>query len=192
MALHEEVAGSFALATPQFAAFDAALTNARWGALVETARRTLQDALALPRTSRHGDLVRMLGSARDALVEAESLAGGSEFAEEIGRIEALLVDAARYRVLLDGSVVAVKPAGVAYTDAVREVVEWFLDRELAGSGKEFPYHDQKTSDEIEWARYLCDTSDMARREGVDFAAVLESDDEEVEVRLPNPGDYFID
>jgi hypothetical protein len=192
VALHEEVGGSFALATPQFSSFAAALTSARRGGLVETARRTLRDALALPRTSRHGDLVRMLESARDALVEAESLGDGSGFAEEIERIDGLLGEAARYKVLRDGSVVAVKPAGVAYVDAVREVIEWFLGRKLAASGKQFPYYDQKTDDEIGWARYLRDTSDMAEREGVDFAAVLESDEEEVEVKLPNPGEYFAD
>lgn len=191
-ALREAVSGAFALSTPEFEALDAALTSARRETLVQTARRTLRDALALKRTSGHAELIGLLSSARDALVEAERLAGDSRFAAEFGAIEPLLDEAAKYRVLGDGSVVAPKPSGVTYTDAVRAAVEWFLDRKLLASGREFPHQDQKTADEIGWARYLYEASDMARREGVDFAALLEADAAEIEVRLPNPGDYFAD
>jgi len=189
-ALRDAVAGSFALSTPEFEVFDVALRSARRETLVRAARRALKDALALKRTSSHAGFVGMLSSARGALVEAERLAGDSRFEVELEVIEPLLAEAVRYRVLEDGSVVAPKPSGVAYTDAVRATVEWFLDRKLLASGREFPHQDQKTSDEIGWARYLSGASDMARREGVDFAALLESDAAEIEVRLPNPGDYF--
>jgi hypothetical protein len=190
VALRGAVSQPFALATPAFAAFDAAVTVARREALVESARHALTDALALDRTSRHAEMIELLTSARGALAEAERLAGDARFEAERAAVEPLLAEAARYRVLDDRSVVAPKPSGVAYTEAVRAAVEWFLDRKLASSGREFPYQDQKTADEIGWARYLSGASDMARRQGVDFAALLESDAAEIEVRLPNPGDYF--
>jgi hypothetical protein len=191
-ALRDAVGGAFALSTPEFAAFDGALRNARRETLVATARRALGEALALPRASGHAEMIGLLSAARNALVEAERVGGGLEPAAESSAIDSLLAGAARYRVLEDGSVVAPKPPGVAYTDAVRSAVEWFLDRKLRASGKEYPYHDEKTADEIGWARYLCDASDMARREGVDFAALLESDAAGLEVRLPNPDGYFGD
>jgi len=58
------------------------------------------------------------------------------------------------------------------------------------SGKEFPNSREKTNDEIGWARYLGDARDLARREGVNFAALLESEADVIQLRLPNPGDYF--
>jgi hypothetical protein len=188
--LREAVVGPFALSTPEFAAFDEVLANARRETLVAVARRSLGEALALSRASKHGQMVELLSAARDALVEVGGSGGGPEFASELNAIDSLLEQAARYRVLEDGSVVAPKPRGVAYTDAVRTAVEWFLDRKLQASGAEYPYSDRKTPDEIGWAKYLCDASDMARREGVDFAALLESDARNLEVRLPNPEGYF--
>jgi hypothetical protein len=190
VSLREAVLGPFALSTPEFAAFDEALTNARRETLVTHARRSFGEALALSRASKHAEMVGLLAAARDALVEAEGLGGGPGLDSELDAIGSLLEEATRYRVLEDGSVVAPKPPGVAYTEAVRTAVEWFLDRKLRGSGAEFPYSDRKTPDEIGWARYLCDASDMARREGVDFAALLESDARGLEVRLPNPEGYF--
>jgi hypothetical protein len=189
-AFRNEIEGAFALSTPEFEAFEIALKSARLETLTVTSRRALREAMALDRATGHADLVALLSSARDRLVEAERLAGDSSFAEELRAVEPLLEEAAKYRVLEDGSVVGPKPSGVPYTDAVRATVEWFLGRKLRGSGREFPYHNEKTADEVGWARYLCDASDMARREGVDFAELLESDDAAVEVRLPNPGDYF--
>jgi hypothetical protein len=188
-ALLRAVDGAFARTTPAWAAFDEAFTAARRAALIEEARAALSEALALPRATEHAAFVRALTSARGALVEAARLEGASGHVEGTARIDTLLAEAARYRTLADGSVVAVKPAGVAYTDAVRTAVEWFLDRKLEASGAEFPYYDRKTDDEIGWARYLYAAAGMAKEECIDFAALLESGDAR-EVRLPNPRDYF--
>jgi hypothetical protein len=188
--LGDAVRGTFALSTPEFGAFNAALTAARREALVEAARRAVSDALAIKRTSGHARMIELLASARDALAEAERLGGDVSVAEERAVVEPLLEAAARYRVLDDGSIAVRKPPGVTYADAARKAVEWFLDRRLASSGAEFPHQDRKTTDEIGWARFLCGASDMATRRGVDFAALLESDSADLEVLLPNPGDYF--
>jgi hypothetical protein len=188
--LHEEVRGEFARATDAFRAFEEALAGAREDALVDKASSAVEEALALSRSSEHGAIVGLLADARRALVEARGLSGGTRHGEEVERVDELLADAERFRVESDGSVFTTKPAGVAYTETARATVEWFLGRRLASSGREFPYYDEKTGDEIGWARYLGCASEMARLDGVDFATVLESVGEEIEIRLPSPGRYF--
>jgi len=137
-----------------------------------------------------GELVESLDRTRALLAEAEGLTEGEQYAQAALLVDAMIVEARRVRVREDGTVVAEKPAGVEYTEAARSAVEWLLGRALATSGKAFPHHDQKTADEIAWARYLVDASEMARRSGDDFAVLLLSSDEDLELRLPNPDAYF--
>ena len=187
--LRERVSGAFALGLDALGALDERLRDARAGRMVESARALIAEADSLPRPTRHGELVGALREARRLL----TVAGGTPgvvAGTDLERADALLAQAQRYSVGEDGVIAATKPAGVAYTDFARSTVEWFLKRELRRSGKEYPYHDQKTADEIAWAAYLIRASELAEREGVDFAGLLTSDVAEAHVRLPNPGEYF--
>ena len=74
LSLHNRWAGAKVLRERWQAHIDAALTRARRETLVQTARRALGAARELDRTSSHAELVELLSSARDALVEAEHLA----------------------------------------------------------------------------------------------------------------------
>jgi hypothetical protein len=188
--LCDQVRGDFARGTERLRTFEEALVAAREDALKERASAAVSQAATLSRSSDHREILRLLGEAREALIEAGELAAGTRHVGEIERIEDLLTDARRFRVGDDGSVVAMKHAGTPYTEAARETVEWFLRRELVSSGMAFPYHDEKTRDEIGWARFLGGASDMARADGLDFASLLESVGEEIEIRLPSPARYF--
>ncbi len=190
VALHAAVRGEFARANDAFRAYEAALLGAREEALAAEALLALGKARGLSRSSQHGEIIRLLEEARVALTEARALAGGTRHAEDRGRTEGLLAEAGSFRVEDDGSVVTTKPVGRPYTETALATVEWFLRRGLASSGREFPYVEEKTDDEIGWAHYLGDASEMARLDGLDFATLLESVGEEIEIRLPSPGRYF--
>lgn len=188
ISLRNRVNGDFAGQTDTLRALDEDLTHARASRLLDSAREILAGAEEMARPDRHGDLVRALREARGLLSEAEATA---EVSVEplMGRATAMLSEAEKYRVGPDGVIAATKPAGVAYADFARETVEWFMRRELAGSGKEYPHQAEKTRDEIAWAAYLLEASALADRDGVDFARLLTAASEEP-VRLPNPADYF--
>lgn len=190
VALHDSVRGEFALAADSFASFERALSAARECRLTEDALAATGQALGLSRPSEHGRMVRLLEQAREAMDEARVLSGEARHAEDAGRIEGLLAEARNFRVEDDGSVITTKPPGRTYTETARLTVEWFLGRRLVSSGREYPYVGEKTDDELAWARYLDGAEELARLDGVDFVTLLESVDEEVEIRLPNPGTYF--
>jgi len=200
-AMRVAIEGEFVLGSERLLSFDDDLARAveaerarelaaREEALVTEAYDLFAAAGELPRATRYGELVESLDRTRALLAEAEGLTEGEQYAQAALLVDAMIVEARRVRVREDGTVVAEKPAGVEYTEAARSAVEWLLGRALATSGKAFPHHDQKTADEIAWARYLVDASEMARRSGDDFAVLLLSSDEDLELRLPNPDAYF--
>ncbi len=168
------------------------LRDAREETLVVEAYDLVVAAEELPRSSRYAEFRESLERSRSLLEEAEGLSDGVQYGQASMLVAGMLEDAAKVRVSSDGTVVASKPAGVDYTEAARAAVEWLLGRTLATSGKEFPYHAEKTSDELAWARYLADASEMARRDGADFASLLTSSESELELTLPNPDGYFTD
>jgi hypothetical protein len=184
----DAIAGDFVLRSDAVAALDVRIRQSRVGLMLTSASGLADSARLASRTRQHGQLVSRLRRAREVLEEVRALTGDVP-ESELERVEAMLSDAERFKLMGDGSISATKPEGVAYTDFARGVVEWFLDRGLVRSGEEYPNHALKTPDEIAWARYLKDASDLAAADGVDFAAVL-VDEGRRDVRVPNPGAYF--
>jgi hypothetical protein len=166
------------------------LRDAREEALVVEAYDLIVAAEELPRATRYAEFRDSLERSHSLLTEAEGLSDGVQYGRASMLVAGMLEDAEKVRVAGDGTVVAAKPAGVDYTEAARAAVEWLLGRTLATSGKQFPHHAEKTADELAWARYLADASEMARRGGADFASLLTSSESELELTLPNPDGYF--
>lgn len=164
---------------------------ARAARLAEEASALAAASGRFERLVEHGKLVAVLEEARGLLLDAEALVPGEQHAESLEAIALLLEEATRYRVRPDGAVVVSKPAGVAYTAAARDAVEWLIERRIATSGKAFPHSGAKTSDEIGWARLLRDAYGRARKEGVDFETLLSAEDDEAEFVIPNPARYFV-
>jgi hypothetical protein len=178
----------FVLNSDAVASLDDRIRLARARELVDSARSAIELADGIERTSEHGELLASLRTARQEL-QAASRITGRDAADEIAAVDALLAQAERYTVADDGTILATKPAGVPYTEFVRETVEWFIGRPLEHSGAEFPDSYLKTPDEFDWSEYMLGASAMAGRNGVDFAALL-VDTGERPVALPNPGGYF--
>lgn len=158
--------------------------------LATLARDLYEEAQQMSRLDQHGDMLDALTRARDNLLEAERLFDGSQYKQPLKALEPLLSEAQSIRIMEDGTVAARKKPGVPYTAAAKAAVEWLLRRELVASGKEFPYSDEKTADELAWARYMTDAYALAGDAGVDFEALLAAIDEEAEMRLPSPAGYF--
>ncbi len=177
-------------ADPGLQAAVAAARAAREVDLVARAYDLATSSRGLSRTSQYGELVASLREARGLLAEAEGLSPGAQYEGAAALVADLIGEAEAVRVRDDGVVVVRKPAGTSYTDVSRAAVEWLLGRSLASSGMEFPHHAEKTGDEIAWARFLGDAFAMAEDSGVDFAALLRSDEEDREITLPNPDGYF--
>jgi len=124
------------------------------------------------------------------LLAAKALCGGSQCDLPLASIRAMLAEFERYEIGGDGTVRTVKPAGKSYVETAREAVEWLLERELAWSGREYPYSSEKTPDERGWASYLGAASEMATSRGVNFAGLLTAIDDELVVELPSPAGHF--
>ena len=165
---------------------------AREHELVETARGELARVGTLDRAHSHAERLAALGRTRDALNEAELLRDTQHYADATELVERMAAEESRFRVRDDGTIVALKPAGVPYTEAARAAVEWLLERRLEASGRSFPQHHLKTVDETAWARYLIVAAEDAKRGGVDFATLLEATGREVELTLPDPVAFFAD
>lgn len=201
--LRGEIEGTFAASTAACAALDGALESALAGrtaarelerehALVEDAHEALASIPELPRVSRHAERLEALEGARAALAEAEALRPGEQYSDSAVLADGLLSEETRFAIRDDGSVVVRKSPGLTYTDAVRQAVEWVLERELLSSGRGFPYSDSKSPDELAWAAYLAEAARIAETDGADFTALLEAIDDEVEFRLPDPAVCFAD
>ncbi|MFH1866235.1 MAG: hypothetical protein ABIK85_10160 [Candidatus Eisenbacteria bacterium] len=164
----------------------------RENALVDDARAALARIPELPRATRHSERLDALNGASAALSEAEALRAGAQYPDAAELVSRLLSEETRFSVAGDGDVLAAKPSGVSYTDAARQVVEWMLERELRSSGRRFPHSNEKSPDERAWASYLAEAARAAQGSGLDFTALLEAVDEEMELRLPDPAAYFAD
>ncbi|MFH1501569.1 MAG: hypothetical protein ABIG03_00845 [Candidatus Eisenbacteria bacterium] len=186
--LRDGIDGDFVLSSGAVEVLERRIRQSRVGELLASAGDIAESVSEIPRPTRHAELVSSLRRARAMLEEASGLAGDAPV-RAVERVEALLAEAERFSLNEDGTVAATKPTGVAYTEFARVAVEWFLDRELARSGAQYPRHAEKTPDDLAWARYLKDASELALRDGVDFAGLLAAADER-RVRLPNPGEYF--
>lgn len=201
--LRGELEGAFAESTAGCRSLDGALNAAirerharreldRENALVDDARAALARVPELPRSTRHSERLDALNGARAALSEAEALRAGAQYPDAAELVARLLSEETRFSVAGDGAVLAAKPSGVSYTDAARQVVEWMLERELRSSGRRFPHSNEKSPDERAWASYLAEAARAAQGSGLDFTALLEAVDEEMELRLPDPVAYFAD
>lgn len=201
--LRGELEGTFVLSRPGYVSLDEGLNAAvaarnarleleRERALVEDAHTVLAKIHGLPRATRHSERLDALKGAHAALSEAEALRAGAQYPDAAEMVDQLLSEETRFRVAGDGAVLAAKPPGLSYTDAARQVVEWMLERELRGSGRQFPHSSEKSPDERAWARYLVEAANSARGSGQDFTALLEAVDEEMELRFPDPVSYFAD
>ncbi len=193
----EGVVGRFALASGEYndviVAVDAAEEERRAGLeqdLIVRANDLVESSRSLSRVVSHGELVASLREARRCLNEAEGLSEGERYAQPRAVVAQMLREVERYSVAPDGSVSTLKPAGVAYTDAAAEAVEWLLGRELVWSGASFPMSGAKTADERAWARYLIEAARLARASGVDVERLISDRDAETEIALPNPEEYF--
>lgn len=186
--LRDEITGRFALESEALELLDRRIRQSRVRQLLASARTIVDEAPSISRPSGHSELVRSLRRARDMLEEAGALAGHVP-EPDIELVDALLAEAERFSLKEDGTIAATKPPGVAYTQFAKATVEWFLRRELARSGVEYPYHERKTADEIAWAEYMLEASALAGGGGADFAELL-VDEAARPVRLPNPGSYF--
>ena len=147
--LRGELEGAFVESTSGFVSLDGPLNAAirerharleldREHALVEDARTALARIPELPRTTHHSERLAVLNGAHAALSEAEALRSGAQYQDAFELVERLLSEETRFGIGSDGAVIAAKPAGVRYTDAARQVVEWTLERELRSSGKQLP------------------------------------------------------
>ena len=161
-------------------------------ALVDDVHDALVRIPGMPRATRHCERLDVLNGALVALSEAEALRGGVQYSDAAGAVGRLLLEETRFAIGTDGTVLASKSAGVSYTQAARRAVEWVLERELRQSGRSFPRSDEKSADERAWARYLVAAAREAGERGVDFTALLEAVDEDVELLLPDPVAYFAD
>jgi len=201
--LRGEMEGTFAATTAACVALDSALETAvaeqtaaleleREHALVEDANEALASVPEMPRVSRHAERLEALKRAQAALAEAEAIRPGAQYSDSATLAAALLSEETRYAIRDDRSVVVRKSPGVSYTDAVRQAVEWVLERELLASGRSFPHSGEKSSDELAWAAYLTAAARAAEVDGADFTALLEAVDDEVQFRLPDPAVCFAD
>ena len=201
--LRGEIEGTFAATTAACVALDGALEIAvaeqtatleleREHALAEDANEALASVPEMPRVSRHAERLEALKRAQTALAEAEGIRPGAQHSDSATLAAALLSEETRFAIRDDGSVVVRKSPGVSYTDAVRQAVEWVLERELLASGRSFPHSGEKSSDELAWAAYLTAAARAAEVDGADFTALLEAVEDEVEFRLPDPAVCFAD
>ena len=201
--LRGELEKVFAETTAQCRLLDDALAHAieertagieldREHALMKDVRDALARIHEMPRATSHSDRLDALNGARAALSEAEALRGGVQYPDSAELVARLLSEETRFAIATDGTVLAAKSAGVRYTQAARQAVEWVLERELRSSGRSFPHSNEKSADENAWARYLVDAARAATESGVDFTALLEAVDEAAELRLPDPVAYFAD
>ncbi len=193
----EGVTGRFALASSEYHDVIEAVSAAEEERkvaleqdLIIRASDLVESSRSLSRVASHGELVRTLREAMRCLDEAEELSGDERYAQPRAAVEQMLDDVERYRVAADGSVSVLKPAGVAYTEAAADAVEWLLGRELVWSGASFPMSGAKTDDERAWARYLIEAARLARASGVDVERLIADHETETEIALPNPEDYF--
>jgi hypothetical protein len=177
---------------PAIAERTARLELDRERALVDDVRDALVRVPGMPRATRHSERLDMLHGALVALSEAEALRGGVQYSDAAELVARLLSEEMRFTIGSDGTVLAAKSTGVSYTQAARKAVEWVLERELRSSGRGFPYSNEKSADEKAWARYLADAARETGERGVDFTALLEAVDENLEIRLPDPVAYFAD
>jgi len=161
-------------------------------ALVGDVRDALVRVPEMPRATRHSERLDMLNGALVALSEAEALRGGIQYSDAAELVARLLSEETKFTVGIDGTVLVAKSTGESYTQAARKAVEWVLERELRSSGRSFPHSSGKSADEKAWARYLAGAARETGERGVDFTALLEAVDENVEFRLPNPVSYFAD
>lgn len=191
-AIRRDMAGRFVPSTRSCLEFDEALASAREARLVDDAREALSRAGALPRLSSHRERLTILEGVAAGLREAERLTEGDQYGDALALVDTMVIEESRFSIEGDGTMVAVKPSGVSYTEAARSAVEWLLERELVSSGAEFPYVGGKTSDELAWARYLVRAADAARIDGLDFATLLTSGESELKLRLPDPTPFFAD
>lgn len=158
--------------------------------LVNEARLAVERAARQPRATAHGERLRLLEAALEALSRAETLRERSQYSDEAQAVSRMLAEESRFGVADDGTVLALKPAGATYTETARAAVEWLLERSLTSSGAAFPHHARKTKDEIAWAGYLISAAAAARRSGEDFADLLTAVDAELDLRLPDPTGHF--
>ncbi len=193
----EGVVGRFAMASAEreevllaIGTAEDELKAAREQAFVVRASELVESSGALSRIASYDVLVGSLREAQRCLDEAENLREEVRYAQPRAAVAQMLAEIERHRVVPDGSVRTLKPAGVAYTDAAAEAVEWLLGRELVWSGASFPMSEAKTADERAWARFLIDAARLARASGVDIERLVADRESEREIALPNPEDYF--
>ncbi|MCD4690324.1 hypothetical protein K8S17_02580 [bacterium] len=191
------VTGRFALASEARAEVELALVVAgderramREQGLIVRAHELVDGSRSMSRIASHTELLAALREAAACLDEAEGLYHEERYAQPRAAVGQMLGEVERFRFAPDGSVTVPKPAGVAYTDAAMEAVEWLLARELVWSGETFPRSDAKSADEFAWARYLVDAAKLARKNGVDVERLIADRDTGTEIVLPNPEEYF--
>jgi hypothetical protein len=185
------VAGVFARGTEVYRQADEAVALARELRMVEGARAAIDQASGLSRATNHDERLTLFTNALEAILEAENMRSGTQYADARDLAERMSNEERRYEVREDGSVVAVKPSGESYTAVARDAVEWLLQRELEASGSTYPNSHLKSEDDRAWARYLMLARERAESEGTDFAGLLASEGEVV-LHLPEPASVFAD
>jgi hypothetical protein len=192
----ESVDGAYATASVEYARLTEAVERVERERRVEEERDLVTRAHELAgradtlrRATDYGEYVNALAGARDALARAESLTEGEQYGQAMAAIDRLVSEAQRISVRADGTVLVRRSPGEPFTDAALSAVEWLLERELERGDAQFPHVEDKTADQLAWARFLSAASALAEERGIELSAVIASVDGG-EFVLPHPGEYF--